>query len=80
MSMTMSQKILAAHTGKEQVEVGELLFCNLDMALANDITAPGAIMEFKKLGLDHVWDNSRLPLCRIILLPIKILHQPNRQR
>ena len=62
MSMTMSQKILAAHAGKEQVKVGELLFCNLDIALANDITAPGAIMEFKKLGLDHVWDNSKIAL------------------
>ena len=62
MSMTMSQKILAAHSGKEQVKAGELLFCNIDLALANDITAPGAIAEFKKLKQDRVWDNSKIAL------------------
>lgn len=50
MAMTMSQKILAAHAGRESVTAGELITCKLDMVLANDITAPVAIKEFDKAG------------------------------
>ena len=50
MGMTMSQKILAAHAGKERVQAGELITCALDMVLANDITAPVAIKDFEKAG------------------------------
>ncbi|HBG22204.1 MAG: 3-isopropylmalate dehydratase large subunit [Syntrophaceticus sp.] len=62
MSMTISEKILAKHAGKEQVEPGELIYCNLDLVLANDITAPVAIKEFSRLGLDHVFDPERVAL------------------
>ena len=43
MGMTMTQKILAAHAGLDQVEAGQLIRANLDMVLANDITGPVAI-------------------------------------
>ena len=48
MSMTMTQKILAAHAGKNDVHAGELIMARLDLVLANDITAPVAIGEFRK--------------------------------
>jgi len=60
--MTMAQKILAAHAGKEHVAVGELLDVNVDMVLANDITAPIAIKEFAKLGVSKVFDAERIAL------------------
>ncbi len=56
MGMTISQKILAAHAGRQQVEAGELLNCKLDVVLGNDITTPVAINEFDRLGLDRVAD------------------------
>jgi hypothetical protein len=56
MGMTISQKILAAHAGREMVEPGELLNCRLDVVLGNDVTAPVAIAEFKRLELDKVFD------------------------
>ncbi|MBC7235994.1 MAG: 3-isopropylmalate dehydratase large subunit [Chloroflexi bacterium] len=62
MPQTMSQKILAAHCGREQAEVGELIDVNVDMVLANDITAPLAIREFEKLGVDKVFDPQRITL------------------
>ncbi|MEW6573986.1 MAG: 3-isopropylmalate dehydratase large subunit, partial [Bacillota bacterium] len=37
---TITQKILAAHAGKEFVEPGELISAKVDVLLANDITAP----------------------------------------
>ena len=60
--MTMTQKILAAHSGRERVEVGELIEVDADMVLANDITAPIAILEFAKLGVDRVFDPERIAL------------------
>lgn len=50
MAMTMTQKILAAHAGLDRVSAGQLIEAELDLALANDITAPVAINEMEKTG------------------------------
>ena len=50
MGMTMTQKILAMHVGREFVEAGDLLVSQVDLILANDITGPPAINEFEKIG------------------------------
>ena len=62
MAMTMSQKILAAHAGLESVEAGQLISAGLDLALANDITGPVAINEFKKSGAHKVKDGGMIAL------------------
>jgi len=62
MGMTISQKILAAHAGRQQVEPGELVNCKLDVVLGNDITTPVAITEFDRLGLDRVADPEMIVL------------------
>ena len=50
MGMTMTQKILAAHAGLPSVTAGQLIEAQLDLTLANDITAPVAIREMEKAG------------------------------
>ncbi len=62
MGMTISQKILAAHAGREHIDAGELINCKLDLVLGNDVTAPVAISEFAKLGLKEVFDQGRVVL------------------
>ncbi|MCI8479194.1 MAG: 3-isopropylmalate dehydratase large subunit [Oscillospiraceae bacterium] len=62
MGMTMTQKILARHTGKERVEAGELIEAKLDLVLGNDITAPVAITEFDKAGLTQVFDPDKIAI------------------
>ncbi|HNX92883.1 MAG TPA: 3-isopropylmalate dehydratase large subunit, partial [Syntrophomonas sp.] len=71
MGMTISQKILAAHAGREYVEAGELLNCKLDLVLGNDVTAPVAISEFNKLGLKEVFDQDRVVLVPDHFTPAK---------
>lgn len=61
MGMTMTQKILAKHAGLNSVEVGDLIVCEIDLALANDITGPPAIQEFGKIGKD-VFDKNKIAL------------------
>jgi 3-isopropylmalate/(R)-2-methylmalate dehydratase large subunit len=62
MGMTITEKILAGHAGRERVAPGELVNCALDLVLANDVTAPLAIQEFRKLGLSQVFDPGRVVL------------------
>ena len=50
MGMTMTEKILAKHAGRDHVSAGDLLVSQVDLVLANDITGPPAINEFEKIG------------------------------
>ena len=61
MGMTMTQKILAAHADLPSVTAGQLIEADLDLALANDITAPVAIREMEKAG-GHVKDREKIAL------------------
>ncbi len=56
MGMTMTQKILAAHAGLESVKAGQFIEARLDGVLANDITGPVAIKNFKEMGATEVFD------------------------
>ncbi|MBI4849685.1 MAG: 3-isopropylmalate dehydratase large subunit [Nitrospirae bacterium] len=58
--MTITEKIFAAHCGKKEVVPGELINAKVDLILANDITAPIAITEFKKIGAKGVFDKNRI--------------------
>ncbi|HEY3318405.1 MAG TPA: 3-isopropylmalate dehydratase large subunit [Coriobacteriia bacterium] len=60
--MTITEKILAAHAGLDEVEPGQLVNCRLDLVLANDVTAPIAIKEFRRIGVEKVWDPDRIAL------------------
>jgi len=62
MGMTMTQKILAEHAGLEKVEAGQLINTRLDMVLGNDITTPVAIKEFKRIGIDGVFDKNKIAI------------------
>jgi len=56
----MTEKILAAHAGLDQVHPGQFIQVSTDVVLSNDITAPIAIREFEKLGLTRVFDPEKV--------------------
>lgn len=60
MKMTMTQKILAAACGKEQVEAGEFIMANLDIVLGNDITTPVAQDAFERMEAVEVFDKEKV--------------------
>ncbi len=60
MGSTMAEKMLARHAGKEQVEAGEMIDVQVDIVMANDITAPLAIKEFNKIGIEKVFDPQKV--------------------
>ena len=58
--MTITEKIFAAHANLESVKAGDLITAKVDITLANDITGPVAIKEFKKIGVEKVFDKQRV--------------------
>ena len=72
MGHTLAEKIIAAHLLDGEghaaanrdagVRPGDLLEVAVDVVLANDITAPIAIREFERLGVERVFDPDRVVL------------------
>jgi len=62
MGMTMTQKILAKHAGVDKVKAGELIKASLDMVLGNDITTPVAVKEFRRIGVNKVFDVNKIAI------------------
>ncbi len=58
--MTITEKIFASHAGLSEVKAGDLITAKVDITLANDITGPVAIKEFRKIGVDRVFDKDRV--------------------
>ncbi|MCD7994533.1 MAG: 3-isopropylmalate dehydratase large subunit [Clostridia bacterium] len=71
MGMTMSQKILAAHAGLEEMKAGQLIEADLDLVLGNDITSPVAINEMKKMDRKTVFDKDKIALVMDHFIPNK---------
>lgn len=61
MGMTFAQKALARASGKETVEIGEIVNANVDIAMMDDILGPRIEIAagLKELGVD-VWDKSKV--------------------
>ncbi|MEP9410692.1 MAG: 3-isopropylmalate dehydratase large subunit [Candidatus Brocadia sp.] len=62
MGMTITEKIIAAHSGLKEVHPGQFVYANVDICLGNDITAPIAIEEFEKTGIKKVFDPEKIVL------------------
>ena len=60
MGMTITEKILANHAGLKEVNPGQLIQSKVDIVLANDITAPLAIEQFRAAGAKKVFDPEKV--------------------
>jgi 3-isopropylmalate/(R)-2-methylmalate dehydratase large subunit len=78
---TLAEKILSEHLAEcpgdrsaswgPEVWPGDLVEVRVDLVLANDVTAPIAISEFKKLGVNRVFDPDRVVLVADHFVPNK---------
>ena len=60
MPKTMSEKILARAAGKDEVEAGDIVIANIDVAMTHDLTGPLSVQSFEKIGATKVWDPSKI--------------------
>ena len=58
--MTITEKILAAHSGRDSVTPGEIVNAKIDLIVAHDVTTPPAVAMLRKLGIDRVFDPSKI--------------------
>ena len=61
MGMTITEKNMARHAGLDVVKPGQIIECQLDAVLMNDITFPPARKEFLKIG-KPVFDRHKIYL------------------
>jgi len=71
MGMTITEKILSRHAGKDHVEPDELVFAGIDLIMGTDIASPLAIDVFEKMGAEKVFDNDKIALINDHLVPAK---------
>jgi 3-isopropylmalate/(R)-2-methylmalate dehydratase large subunit len=71
MGMTITEKIIADHAGKKEVKPGDLVTVKIDLAMANDVTAPLAIKILEKYHIDKVFDPERIALVLSHFVPAK---------
>ncbi len=71
MALTLAEKILAAHTDKKKGSSGEFINVRVDLILANDITAPIAIREFRRIGVGKVFDPKKIVMVADHFVPNK---------
>ena len=71
MSMTMTQEIIAEHCGGGEVKAGEIVLADVDVILANDITAPVSIRELERHGINKVHDADKIALVMDHFVPCK---------
>ena len=71
--MTLAERILAAHAGKQSVSPGEFITAKVDFIMTNDVSAPLAIQEFRRLGVKKVFDPGKIVLLADHFTPNKDL-------
>jgi 3-isopropylmalate/(R)-2-methylmalate dehydratase large subunit len=60
MGSTIAEKIIARAAGRESVRVGDLETVHVDLAMANEFTAPLALKQFSKAGASKVFDPDKI--------------------
>ena len=58
--MTIAEKIIAAHCGKEKVVPGELVTVRLDAVLNNDLSIPQSIKNIEEMGFKGLFDREKV--------------------
>ncbi len=74
MGQTIAEKILAAHADRHEVRPGEFITARIDLVLANDITGPPTIAQFRGMGATRVFDPERVALVPDHFTPPKDVH------
>ena len=71
MGMTITEKIFAAHSGRDVVKPGELVYASIDLVMGTDVTVPLAVEVFNRIGAEEVFDNTKIALVNDHFVPAK---------
>jgi 3-isopropylmalate/(R)-2-methylmalate dehydratase large subunit len=71
MGRTLAEKILLAHSDTDDVSPGDFVMARCDVVMANDLGGPHAARELVKMGVDRVFDPSKVVIVADHLMPAK---------
>jgi 3-isopropylmalate/(R)-2-methylmalate dehydratase large subunit len=71
MTMTITEKILAAHSSEAMVKPGDLIFCKIDLVLSLDIGTASAISIFDRMGASRVFNPEKVVMVNDHFVPAK---------
>ena len=71
MGRTLAEKILLAHTDADEIAPGDFVMVRCDVVMANDLGGPHAARELVKMGVDRVFDPSKVVIVADHLMPAK---------
>jgi len=71
MGYTITEKIFSAHMRGKKIKADDFVYAGIDLTLGNDITAPIAIDQFKKIGSKKVFDRKKVVLVPDHFMPAK---------
>lgn len=82
--MNQVEKYLAKAAGLEKVQVGEDITVKVDLVIAHDVTGPMAVEQFKKIGVDRVFDSHKVVFVLDHIIPaatpeVRALHNILRE-
>lgn len=69
--LTITEKVLAAHAGRDRVTPGEIVDVDLDLIICHEVTTPPAVNMLHDHGIDRVHDPSRLMVTMDHFVPNK---------
>lgn len=60
MNYTIAEKILLHHSDLKEISPGEFIECDIDFIMVHEQLGGRIHKEYEKLGLDYVWDPSKI--------------------
>lgn len=79
MGQTITEKIFSEHVGKE-VYAGEIIRCNIDMVIGNDITTPISIKAFEDSGATKLANPDGFSIVLDHFIPAKDIASANQAK
>jgi len=70
-NMTITEKILAAHSGRKHLVPGEIVDATIDVFMGHDVTTPAAISMLEERGINNIFDKDKIVLVPDHFVPNK---------
>ena len=77
---TLAEKILLAHCDADEVAPGDVVMVRCDAVMANDVSGPVAFRQMAKMGVERVFDSSKVVMVADHFMPAKDARSAELQR
>jgi len=77
---TLAEKILLAHCEADDVQPGDVVMVRCDVVMANDVSGPIAFRALERMGVERVFDSTRVVMVADHFAPAKDARSAELQR